>query len=221
MHSDLQALRVHRDLARLVKDGNPPIRHLVNMAASSFRSPRRESRTSRASFSLSYAMTTQGELLVVRGGELDISSAEQAFSCVRDVIDRHKVPVVVDLAPGSAQSHGRPVLVTMAPTARHPQPALITVGTSGGDEVLFVDRRDAGRHLVQRLRHLRGADLAVLGVPRGGVPVAFEAAEELHAPLDVIVIRKLGVPFQPEYGFGAVGEGGVRIIDDYVVRRPG
>ena len=85
--------------------------------------------------------------------------------------------------------------------------------------MLFVDRRDAGRHLAQRLHHLRGADVAVLGVPRGGVPVAFEVAEELHAPLDVIVIGKLGVPFQPEYGFGAVGEGGVRVIDDYVVRR--
>jgi hypothetical protein len=60
---------------------------------------------------------------------------------------------------------------------------------------------------------------AVIGLPRGGIPVAFEVAEELHAPLDVIVVRKLGVPFQPEYGFGAIGEGGVQIIDDYVVRR--
>ena len=85
--------------------------------------------------------------------------------------------------------------------------------------MLFVDRADAGRHLAQRLRYLRGADVAVLGLPRGGVPIAFEVAEELHAPLDVIVVRKLGVPFQPEYGFGAIGEGGVRIIDDYVVRQ--
>jgi putative phosphoribosyl transferase len=85
--------------------------------------------------------------------------------------------------------------------------------------MLFVDRTDAGRHLAQRLRHLRGADVAVLGLPRGGVPVAFEVADELHAPLDVVVVRKLGVPFQPEYGFGAIGEGGVRIVDDYVVRQ--
>jgi putative phosphoribosyl transferase len=85
--------------------------------------------------------------------------------------------------------------------------------------MLFVDRTDAGRHLAQRLRHLRGADVVVLGLPRGGVPVAFEVAEELHAPLDVIVVRKLGVPFQPEYGFGAIGEGGIRIVDDYVVRQ--
>ena len=84
--------------------------------------------------------------------------------------------------------------------------------------MLFVDRADAGRHLAQRLRFLRGTDVAVLGLPRGGVPVAFEVAQELHAPLDVIVVRKLGVPFQPEYGFGAIGEGGARIIDDRVVR---
>jgi putative phosphoribosyl transferase len=85
--------------------------------------------------------------------------------------------------------------------------------------MMFVDRTDAGRHLAPRLRHLRGADVVVLGLPRGGVPVAFEVAEELRAPLDVIVVRKLGVPFQPEYGFGAIGEGGVRIIDDHVVRQ--
>ena len=84
--------------------------------------------------------------------------------------------------------------------------------------MLFVDRADAGRHLAQRLRHLRGTDVVVLGLPRGGVPVAFEVAAELRAPLDVIVVRKLGVPFQPEYGFGAIGEGGARIIDDRVVR---
>ena len=85
--------------------------------------------------------------------------------------------------------------------------------------MLFVDRADAGRHLARRLRHLGATDVAVLGLPRGGVPVAFEVAEELHAPLDVIVVRKLGVPFQPEYGFGAIGEDGVRIIDDHVVRQ--
>jgi putative phosphoribosyl transferase len=87
--------------------------------------------------------------------------------------------------------------------------------------MLYVDRADAGRHLAHRLRRLRGVDIVVLGLARGGVPVAFEVAAELHAPLDVIVIRKLGVSFQPEYGFGAIGEGGVRVIDDYVVRRTG
>ena len=87
--------------------------------------------------------------------------------------------------------------------------------------MLFVDRADAGRHLAQRLRHLRDTDVAVLGLPRGGVPVAFEVAEELRAPLDVIVVRKLGLPGQPEFGFGAIGEGGARIIDDRVVRLTG
>jgi len=87
--------------------------------------------------------------------------------------------------------------------------------------MLFVDRTDAGRHLARRLRHLRGADVVVLGLPRGGVPVAFEVAEELHAPLDVIVVRKLGVPYQPECAFGAIGEDGARILDDYVMRQAG
>ena len=83
--------------------------------------------------------------------------------------------------------------------------------------MLFADRADAGQHLAQRLRYLRDADVAVLGLPRGGVPVAFEVAEELRAPLDVIVVRKLGLPGQPEYGFGAIGEDGTRVIDDRVV----
>ena len=63
--------------------------------------------------------------------------------------------------------------------------------------------------------------MVALGLPRGGVPVAFGVAEELRAPLDVIVVRKLCVPFQPEYGVGAIGEGGARVIDDYVVRQTG
>jgi len=87
--------------------------------------------------------------------------------------------------------------------------------------MLFVDRADAGRQLAQRLLRLRGTDAVVLALPRGGVPVAFEVARELRAPLDVIVVRKLGVPFQPEYGFGAIGEGGARIVDDRVVRLAG
>jgi len=85
--------------------------------------------------------------------------------------------------------------------------------------MLFVDRADAGRQLAQRLLHLRGTDAVVLALPRGGVPVAFEVARELRAPLDVIVVRKLGVPFQPECGFGAIGEGGARIVDNRVVRQ--
>jgi putative phosphoribosyl transferase len=85
--------------------------------------------------------------------------------------------------------------------------------------MLFADRADAGRRLARSLPHLRGTDVVVLALPRGGVPVASEVARELRAPLDVIVVRKLGVPFQPEYGFGAIGEAGVRVIDDGVVRQ--
>jgi putative phosphoribosyl transferase len=84
---------------------------------------------------------------------------------------------------------------------------------------LFDDRVDAGRQLAERLEALRGQDIVVLGLPRGGVPVAFEVAKALQAPLDVLVVRKLGVPFQPELAFGAIGEGGeVRFINESVVR---
>jgi len=85
--------------------------------------------------------------------------------------------------------------------------------------MLFTDRADAGRQLARRLLYLRGADVVVLGLSHGGVPVAAEVARELRAPLEVIVVRKLGVPFQPECGFGAISEDGARVIDDRVVRR--
>lgn len=83
---------------------------------------------------------------------------------------------------------------------------------------LFVDRADAGRKLAQRLEYLRGQDIVVLGLPRGGVPVAFQVARALDAPLDVLVVRKLGVPFQPELAFGAIGEDGVRVVSDPILR---
>ncbi|MGW4032655.1 phosphoribosyltransferase family protein [Streptomyces sp. NPDC004838] len=82
----------------------------------------------------------------------------------------------------------------------------------------FLDRRDAGRRLAARLQQFKGSDIVVLGLPRGGVPVAAEVAEALGAPLDICLVRKLGVPFQPELGMGAIGEGGVRVINDAVVR---
>jgi putative phosphoribosyl transferase len=85
----------------------------------------------------------------------------------------------------------------------------------------FTDRLDAGRRLAARLESLRGTDLVVLGLPRGGVPVAREVARALGAPLDVILVRKLGVPVQPELGMGAIGEGGVRIINHEVVDAAG
>ena len=83
---------------------------------------------------------------------------------------------------------------------------------------MFTDRRDAGRQLGQSLARYRGTDTVVLGLPRGGVPVAAEVAAALGAPLDVIVIRKLGVPFQPELAMGAIGEGGVTVVNDQVLR---
>ncbi|MDX3099948.1 phosphoribosyltransferase family protein [Nonomuraea angiospora] len=84
---------------------------------------------------------------------------------------------------------------------------------------MFVDRHDAGVRLGQRLAGLvTDEDVVVLGLPRGGVSVGSEVAQALGAPLDVIVVRKLGVPFQPELGFGALGEGGVRVINSDVVR---
>ena len=82
----------------------------------------------------------------------------------------------------------------------------------------FSDRTDAGRRLARRLGHLRFDDPVVLALPRGGVPVAAEVAAALDAPLDVLVVRKLGVPFQPELAMGAIGEGGVRVLNDEVLR---
>jgi putative phosphoribosyl transferase len=93
--------------------------------------------------------------------------------------------------------------------------------SEGGVGVPFVDRVDAGRRLAEQLEYLRGSDVVVVGLPRGGVPVAFEIANALGAPLDVIVVRKLGVPFQPELGMGAIGEGGTRVVNDAVVRMAG
>ena len=87
--------------------------------------------------------------------------------------------------------------------------------------MVFVDRVDAGRRLARRLESLANEDVVVLGLPRGGVPVAREVANRLKAPLDVIVVRKLGVPFQPELGMGAIGEDGVLIVNDEIVRTVG
>ena len=83
--------------------------------------------------------------------------------------------------------------------------------------MFFADRVDAGRRLAARLEHLRSQRVVVLGLPRGGVPVALQVARALDAPLDVIIVRKLGVPFQPELGMGAVGEDGIHVINRGVV----
>jgi predicted phosphoribosyltransferase len=82
----------------------------------------------------------------------------------------------------------------------------------------FTDRRQAGRTLAQRLAHLRGnPDVIVLGLPRGGVPVAFEVAHALRAPLDVFIVRKLGFPGHEEYAMGAIATGGVRVMNPDVM----
>jgi putative phosphoribosyl transferase len=86
----------------------------------------------------------------------------------------------------------------------------------------YRDRTDAGRRLAARLRQYADRpDVVVLALPRGGVPVAFEVSEALHAPLDVFVVRKLGLPAHPELAIGAIASGGVRIVDEAALRRFG
>ena len=80
-------------------------------------------------------------------------------------------------------------------------------------QIRFADRADAGRQLAERLLPFAYENPLVIGLPRGGIPVAREVALALHAPLDFLAVRKLGAPHNPEYGIGAVAEGGVRVID--------
>jgi putative phosphoribosyl transferase len=82
----------------------------------------------------------------------------------------------------------------------------------------FVDRTDAGRQLAEALAQYRGRDdVVVLGLPRGGVPVAYEVARALGAPLDVFLVRKLGLPGHEELAMGAIASGGVRVVNEEVV----
>lgn len=82
----------------------------------------------------------------------------------------------------------------------------------------FLNRRQAGHILAQRLAHYANrADVLVLGLPRGGVPVAYEVAQALHAALDIILVRKLGVPWREELAMGAIASGGVRVLNQDVV----
>ena len=83
----------------------------------------------------------------------------------------------------------------------------------------FADRREAGVELASKLRHLANRnDVVVLALPRGGVPVAYEVAEALNAPLDIFLVRKLGLPGYPELAMGAIASGGVRVLNPEVVR---
>ena len=86
---------------------------------------------------------------------------------------------------------------------------------------MFRDRFDAGWRLGQRLLSLQSFKVVVLGLPRGGVPVAFEVATVLGAPLDVVVVRKLGVSFQPELAMGAIGEDGAQVLNAEVLAQIG
>jgi putative phosphoribosyl transferase len=85
----------------------------------------------------------------------------------------------------------------------------------------FEDRRDAGKKLAGSLIRHREGHPVVFALPRGGVPVGYEVARALGAPLDVLVARKLGAPDQPEFGIGAVAPGGVRVLNESAVRRLG
>ncbi|UCC77331.1 MAG: phosphoribosyltransferase [Anaerolineales bacterium] len=86
----------------------------------------------------------------------------------------------------------------------------------------FRDRREAGQLLAEELSSLRGTqDLIILGIPRGGVVVAYEVAKALSAPLDVYITRKIGAPFNPELAVGAVASGGTLVLDHDLIARVG
>ena len=88
--------------------------------------------------------------------------------------------------------------------------------------MLFRDRKEAGRFLARKLMaYADRSDVLVLALPRGGVPVAWEVAQVLHAPLDVFLVRKLGLPGHEEFAMGAIASGGVRVLNDDVVRALG
>src|SRR2546421_1153509 len=88
--------------------------------------------------------------------------------------------------------------------------------------MIFRDRTDAGRQLSARLtRYANRNDVLVLALPRGGMPVAYEVAKELKAPLDVFLVRKLGVPGYEELAMGAIASGGVRVVNEDVVQHLG
>src|SRR5262249_41121902 len=104
-----------------------------------------------------------------------------------------------------------------SPRAPHPQQYMIAMGMANGWR--FHDRAEAGRLLGERLaRQLEPVDTVVLGLPRGGVPVARQVARALGAPLDVFLVRKPGVPARPELAMGAIATGGVRVINEAIVR---
>ncbi|HLP75994.1 MAG TPA: phosphoribosyltransferase [Candidatus Paceibacterota bacterium] len=87
---------------------------------------------------------------------------------------------------------------------------------------IFQDRSDAGKFLAKKLfHHAHDPSLVVLALPRGGVPVAFQIVQELNAPLDVFIVRKLGVPGYEELAMGAIASGGVRVLNEEIIQRLG
>lgn len=87
------------------------------------------------------------------------------------------------------------------------------------EDVRFRDREDAGKQLAERLeQQCAGGDVVVLALPRGGLPVAYEVASRFGLPLDILIVRKLGAPFEPELAMGAIAGGGIRVINERVVR---
>jgi len=107
--------------------------------------------------------------------------------------------------------------VTSGRRARHAVPG-IWFAALAGVASRFRDRREAGSRLARRLSAYAGQpDVMVLALPRGGVPVAREVARELRAPLDVFLVRKLGVPFHRELAMGAIATGGVRVLNTAIV----
>lgn len=92
---------------------------------------------------------------------------------------------------------------------------------AGTSSVLLRDREQAGSELAVRLLHYRSARPIILGLARGGVPVGYEIARRLAAPLDVLIVRKIGAPGNPEYGLGALVEDGTRFVDEQRVREAG
>jgi putative phosphoribosyl transferase len=89
------------------------------------------------------------------------------------------------------------------------------------EETPFEDREDAGRQLAERLVRYRDENPMVLALPRGGVPVGYEIARALKAPLDVFIARKLGAPGRRELGIGAVAQGGVRVLNEHTIQALG
>lgn len=86
---------------------------------------------------------------------------------------------------------------------------------------MFANRADAGRQLADLLEPYASSDAVIVAMPRGGLPVAAEIAERFGAPLDVVVVRKIGCPWQPELGLGAIAEGGIRVLNDGLVAETG